>query len=1210
MAADNEFRLQLYTSLDNYARRRSFGFIQNEELLNERFVLITGRWTQAKAILLHELYEITKKNTKNSFFHERFDYTSIVNELAVKVDRWQTGYVFIVESIRFPLGSFSEEMSKLHALFTDYPNFSFFIGTDFGDFKNVSQSTSSLFDSFKVAELISIEELKQQKIPFVEEEIVQEQKKAPTSKRKARQFQPTSTKYDEVFRKIINGPEFSRIKDAQTFLLLKQQHNLKVFSLLQNVAKNNPDFKNKAKALENKFSASKSDVDQFGKDFPDNEIWITIMLLVNDLSLARFFVESRILADELTSAPYKELEREWTLDLLRFLISDNDVVNNATLINYFNFFETPSSHPYIFDVSVKQKILAGVFGIEYESKQFTPVVWGYFESLGPINVSFSDNIGIFISAVLLHPEIKAIWDIEEQTQAQTLVPPTLFNDGRVIGQYSPDEASEIDHLGFKHDVHALAALVAYDKTPLPLAIGLFGNWGSGKSSFMKQLEKRIEVLSKEQHENKELVNASKDGMPYCSNIAHITFNAWHYSDANLWASMMVHIFDQLLAKISVSRTREELREELIKKLSIASDAVIEAEKRVAETSVKLTEAKEILSMTIDRRPHLEKELSDVKLSMKDVAGALWKDKQFNSTMQELIEETGYEKAVQTKEEFVKWKKEMDSFGERLARAYTNLYRTNKLYAILILALPPLAALLLILLKHYGVLANINATIVTLSVSVLPVLQGTIKYVRKLNISLGRIESLEKEKTIKKDAELKEKEKQIRETIRQHEAIVNDQLKEVEIAKKNEVEAKAALEAIDINRQLNSFIQQRQGGNSYQQHLGIISLIRKDFEELRTYLNNCREEKKGTERSIDRIVLYIDDLDRCKTDRVVAVLEAVHLLLAIDLFVVVVGVDPRWVSKALKEQYKEQLHLDAAEDSDTSRLPGQRATPFDYLEKIFQVPFVLRSMNNDGAKKLLDNLFKGQVKPKDSTLLSTYEAFDNAAYVNAVAPMLGIDASGNAKTGLTGAEAIDKAMKTRIEKEKNRKEEEAKKEFIQQVENLSISEEELEFMKNISPIIGSTPRTVKRYGNLYRLLRVHSDLPNYSIDKLEVYQSVMLLLSISVSNGSIARPFFTALRESKQNGFYEMNKELIASIQQLITAARNKMEEKDEDEKEKEDALHEQMQTLNQLHTELGKLPDEIKNFSVATLKKYSPVVSRFSFRTLNCLEEETALAKA
>ncbi|MGH3928616.1 MAG: P-loop NTPase fold protein [Pseudonocardiaceae bacterium] len=36
--------------------------------------------------------------------------------------------------------------------------------------------------------------------------------------------------------------------------------------------------------------------------------------------------------------------------------------------------------------------------------------------------------------------------------------------------------------------------------------------------------------------------------------------------------------------------------------------------------------------------------------------------------------------------------------------------------------------------------------------------------------------------------------------------------------------------------------------------------------------------------IDRIIIYIDDLDRCPPQRVVEMLEAIHLLLAVELFV--------------------------------------------------------------------------------------------------------------------------------------------------------------------------------------------------------------------------------------------------------------------------------------------------------------------------------------
>jgi hypothetical protein len=96
--------------------------------------------------------------------------------------------------------------------------------------------------------------------------------------------------------------------------------------------------------------------------------------------------------------------------------------------------------------------------------------------------------------------------------------------------------------------------------------------------------------------------------------------------------------------------------------------------------------------------------------------------------------------------------------------------------------------------------------------------------------------------------------------------------------------------------------------------------------------------------IDRILLYIDDLDRCPPERVVEVLQAVHLLLAFPLFVVVVGVDARWVSRSLALRFRtlwRQRGGRAAGDPNEAA-----ATPEDYLEKIFQIPFWLEPMGDD------------------------------------------------------------------------------------------------------------------------------------------------------------------------------------------------------------------------------------------------------------------------
>ena len=97
--------------------------------------------------------------------------------------------------------------------------------------------------------------------------------------------------------------------------------------------------------------------------------------------------------------------------------------------------------------------------------------------------------------------------------------------------------------------------------------------------------------------------------------------------------------------------------------------------------------------------------------------------------------------------------------------------------------------------------------------------------------------------------------------------------------------------------------------------------------------------------IDRIVIFIDDLDRCPAAEVVRVLEAVNLLFGFELFVVVVAVDSRWLLRSLEGTFSEAFDTD----------DGPAPTPQNYLEKIIQIPFWLRPMEPAGFGRLLTTL---------------------------------------------------------------------------------------------------------------------------------------------------------------------------------------------------------------------------------------------------------------
>jgi len=111
-----------------------------------------------------------------------------------------------------------------------------------------------------------------------------------------------------------------------------------------------------------------------------------------------------------------------------------------------------------------------------------------------------------------------------------------------------------DHLGAGVWVSMLAAVIADVGTPMPLSVGIFGEWGTGKSYFMGLLRAEIDRLSASERD------------PYLGHVAQIGFNAWHYADANLWASLGDEIFWQLAGPAEqADESRRRLRRELAEK---------------------------------------------------------------------------------------------------------------------------------------------------------------------------------------------------------------------------------------------------------------------------------------------------------------------------------------------------------------------------------------------------------------------------------------------------------------------------------------------------------------------------------------------------------------------------------------------------------------------------------------------------------------------
>ena len=117
-----------------------------------------------------------------------------------------------------------------------------------------------------------------------------------------------------------------------------------------------------------------------------------------------------------------------------------------------------------------------------------------------------------------------------------------------------------------------------------------------------------------------------------------------------------------------------------------------------------------------------------------------------------------------------------------------------------------------------------------------------------------------------------------------------------------------------------------------------SLIKENQDDESTLVRDFRNDfaEMVEKSSIQKLVVIIDDLDRCTPDRIIENLEAIKLFLNVEKTAFVIGADPRIVRNAIEYRYKSQGKTD---DDASSRLVD------DYLEKLIQVPYYLPRLSD-------------------------------------------------------------------------------------------------------------------------------------------------------------------------------------------------------------------------------------------------------------------------
>jgi len=657
-----------------------------------------------------------------------------------------------------------------------------------------------------------------------------------------------------------------------------------------------------------------------------------------------------------------------------------------------------------------------------------------------------------------------------------------------------------DHLGVRFLANRLADLMILRETKLPLAIGLFGNWGSGKSHFMNLMDRRMRTPP-ETRPDPTLPSAGQ--VPedqWCKHVVPIHFNAWHYSDSNLWASLVTQVFEALFNYLQPKADELKL---LQTRLQSAGGVTSLALEEVRDASEGVRQASE----------ELEKARAESESAMQAVRGfldglrTLIPEVNTPQNRKRIVELLGVEAEDATLTELDAKLKELGSIRGRARELWRRASapegrarRLGWLFGAIIVAL--LCRLGASLLPQFQpLLTQLGPVVQTLLVALSGSIGWMIPAISQVQNALAQLENWQKraesaQGSLRMNPQIVEAESEvIRADVRKRAAqiaLVEAQFQEAELIR--------ALNDLRPGRQLSRFIEARARSADYRGQLGLVSLARRDFEELSRIFAETEAPKEIADKtpeqakalgelgeSVDRVVLFIDDLDRCEPEKVVDVLQAVHLLLAYPLFGVVVGVDQRCLRQSLRLRFKGLLSPNHPNDLGrgesyfgADEIP---ATPLDYLEKIFHIPFHLPPMAERGFANLVEKLTQPNVPSA-------------------------------APSNINGEAQTPESHVTSARKEPARGRPQDSP--IRVIGSVPLHRWERDALKEYHSLI-NTPRGATRLLNTYRLVRAgvpEGEWDSFRADGVGTGESrlAMLFLAVAAGQPAIAREWFKLLRE--------------------------------------------------------------------------------------------------
>jgi hypothetical protein len=763
-------------------------------------------------------------------------------------------------------------------------------------------------------------------------------------------------------------------------------------------------------------------------------------------------------------------------------------------------------------------------------------------------------------------------------------------------------ASAEDYIDIAREVRAFAYLSASKDIYPPLSIGLFGEWGSGKTFFMERMYDQIEKIA----DPKEPYQATSK---FHAGIVQIRFNAWHYIETNLWASLVEFIFSELDSWLSrKGKDREKI------------EALFEA----LETSkqLRLDAVRDLLASLSDRQKaskELDRARRDQETAARDSADFAFRDvwteaasaflaqrddngRTINVQIRSAAKELGLDHLSDSAGDLAHL---VDDTRGQMVRVRTLAFaliarlrdpRTAAVAIGGIVAFPVAMELVRSAIPWLqamsgGVLA-LASFFASSAVAGRALLERGMHALDRLDMFRAKLDEKQREATEARLREAADKERALSEARKAVEAAEHL----LAAATQAVGEAEREYSSDSARGRLNRFIREKVADGTYAKHLGIVATIRRDFERLaaimqeplngtiedteaqevhqlyvskldallKSYENDQRKllspdfvqrlkarQKSEDLRFFSRIVLYIDDLDRCPPDKVADVLQAIHLLLFFPLFVVIVAVDARWIARSLQAKFPHLLEevtipdprkrrgrqavrygtsdiaarqssqtrdgrvappLGSNDDLDFMR--AETATAQDYLEKIFQIPFWVRRMDTVASRSFVGRLARsgagrsgpGMRQGREEKPPREYQ--ESEIEPGAKPALEPTDARGPEETVAADTKAHKSESATGTFGQK------PPLELAPDVETLDFTANEINLLEEFAPFLGGSPRRAKRFVNLYHLLKV--GMPTFQPGERVELRERALIVALAIVTGAprSARLIFEVLQREQ------------------------------------------------------------------------------------------------